>query len=97
MNKFEMALRDVLPLAEAYLKDAPAHPDQAKLETARALLNEPSTGESPTASRQRGEGSPLTAKEKAVTRRAISNLLSSEYDDPPEDIAALERALEKLQ
>lgn len=32
------ALGDILPLAEAYLKSAPGHPDNAKLETARALL-----------------------------------------------------------
>ena len=31
------ALRDILPLAEDYLKKAPSHPDNAKLETARAL------------------------------------------------------------
>lgn len=32
------SLRLVLPLAERYLKSAPTHPDNAKLETARAAL-----------------------------------------------------------
>ena len=32
------ALQMVLPLAEAYLKGAPSHPDTAKLETARAAI-----------------------------------------------------------
>lgn len=32
------ALADLLPLAESYLKSAPEHPDNAKLETARGLL-----------------------------------------------------------
>lgn len=31
-------IRDLLPMAEAYLKSAPSHPDNAKLETARAIL-----------------------------------------------------------
>lgn len=34
------ALDMVLPLAEAYLKSAPTHPDNAKLETARLALAE---------------------------------------------------------
>lgn len=33
------ALLMVLPLAEEYLKSAPSHPDNAKLETARAALS----------------------------------------------------------
>ncbi len=33
------ALRDLLPLAERYLSGAPADPDNAKLETARSVLN----------------------------------------------------------
>lgn len=32
------SLADLLPLAESYLKSAPSHPDNAKLEDARALL-----------------------------------------------------------
>lgn len=32
------ALSMVLPLAEAYLRKAPDHPDNAKLETARAAI-----------------------------------------------------------
>jgi hypothetical protein len=32
------ALEMVLPLAEAYLAEAPSHPDQAKLESARAAI-----------------------------------------------------------
>jgi hypothetical protein len=32
------ALRDILPLAEAYLKSAPTHSDNAKLEDARAAI-----------------------------------------------------------
>jgi hypothetical protein len=32
------ALKEVLPLAEAYLKSAPGHPDNAKLEDARAAI-----------------------------------------------------------
>jgi hypothetical protein len=32
------ALAALLPLAEAYLRSAPTHPDNAKLEDARALL-----------------------------------------------------------
>lgn len=31
-------IKDLLPIAEAYLKQAPAHPDNAKLEDARAAL-----------------------------------------------------------
>ena len=37
-KNFEESLRDILPLAEAYLKSTPLHPDNAKVETARALL-----------------------------------------------------------
>lgn len=36
--ELERSLRELLPIAEAYLDAAPAHPDNAKLETARALL-----------------------------------------------------------
>jgi len=32
------AIAWLLPLASAYLRSAPSHPDHAKLETARALL-----------------------------------------------------------
>ncbi len=32
------ALGELLPLAEAYLRSAPTHPDNAKLEDARAVL-----------------------------------------------------------
>lgn len=32
------ALEMILPLAEAYLSGAPSHPDNAKLETARAII-----------------------------------------------------------
>ena len=32
------ALGKLLPLAEAYLRSAPTHPDNAKLEDARAVL-----------------------------------------------------------
>lgn len=97
------ALREILPLAERYLQSAPGHPDNAKLETARALLiNGPSTGESPLGSKKpvpaaRGMAHRLTKKEKAMVRRAISSLLASEFDDDAGDIRALERALEKLQ
>jgi len=34
------ALADLLPLAEQYLWNAPSHPDNAKLETARDLLRQ---------------------------------------------------------
>lgn len=37
-ERLTKCLRDVLPLAEAYLKDAPAHPDNAKLEEARGWV-----------------------------------------------------------
>lgn len=37
-NRLASALRDVLPLAEAYLKNAPTDPDNAKLETARGEI-----------------------------------------------------------
>lgn len=32
------SLREILPLAEAYLKSAPGHPDNARLEDARAAI-----------------------------------------------------------
>jgi hypothetical protein len=35
---FLEALKMILPLAESYLKSAPSHPDNAKLETARAAI-----------------------------------------------------------
>ena len=35
--KLRAALKDVLPLAEQYLWDAPSHPDNAKIETVRTL------------------------------------------------------------
>jgi len=38
-NSIARAMRDILPLAEAYLKNAPGDPDNAKLETARAELH----------------------------------------------------------
>ena len=37
-ERLRIALSDLLPLAESYLASAPSHPDNAKLETARALL-----------------------------------------------------------
>lgn len=36
------ALKDILPMAEAYLKSAPSHPDHSKLETARAAISKAS-------------------------------------------------------
>ena len=36
--KMAEAIAWLLPLASAYLRSAPSHPDWAKLETARALL-----------------------------------------------------------
>lgn len=91
------SLRDLLPLAEDYLKAAPGHPDNAKLETARAILKEygPSTGESPQASRKRGEGSPrFTKRERRALLEAAVMRLAGEMEDV--DIPALERAQEKL-
>lgn len=36
--QLSQAIRWLLPLAESYLKDAPSHPDHAKLESVRGLL-----------------------------------------------------------
>lgn len=38
INALVEALAYILPLAEAYLRHAPTHPDNTKLETARAAL-----------------------------------------------------------
>lgn len=37
-NKLRDALEQILPLATDFLSSAPSHPDNAKLETARAAL-----------------------------------------------------------
>ena len=89
-------MRDLLPLAEAYLKAAPGHPANAILEEARAFLNEPSTGESPKASRQRGEGSPFTTAERNALRKAAGFALSGEWPFHNIKRETLERAQEKL-
>ena len=77
------ALRAILPLAEAYLKGAPTHPDNAKLEDARALV--------------RGHAiapKGLTSREAQAIREAIGFRLSGETEDV--DRHALETALGKL-
>lgn len=38
LRKTQAAIAMILPLAEGYLKQAPTHPDNAKLETARGVL-----------------------------------------------------------
>lgn len=93
-------LRDLLPLAEAYLKGAPSDPANAILEDARALLIEhgPRTGKSSTSvPAARGKALQFTAKERSVMRWAITSLLAGEIEEAPGDRDALERALGKLQ
>lgn len=73
---------DLLPLAEAYLKDAPGAPENAALEDARAVLKG-------SASLLHG----LTAAERRALRDAAAEALAGMFQG---NIKALERAMEKL-
>lgn len=79
------SLRALLPMAEAYLQDAPNHPDNVKLDTARALLK---SGVHTTTATM------FTEREKKALRAAIGFVMSGETDDM--DVKALESAREKL-
>lgn len=76
-------VRDLLTLAERYLANAPNDPDQAKLETARALVKGHSTLHR------------LTTVERAALREAATFRLSGEMEEERYR-TALQRALEKL-
>lgn len=72
-DEFLTVLRRVLPLAEAYLKDAPSDPRNADLEDARALLK----GHSlyyPKSLR-------MTKREQRAAQEAVIFRLAGETDD----------------
>lgn len=92
-------LRDLLPLAEAYLKGAPSDPANAILEDARWLLIEHGrrTGKSSTSvPAARGKALHFTKLERAVLRGAAASRLAGEIEDE-DGVTALQSALEKLQ
>lgn len=81
-----MVLKALLPLAEAYLKDAPTDPDNAVLEDARALLmgHTLSYGKTPK----------LTKREWDAVREAVQFRLAGEREDTDDN--ALRSVEDKL-
>lgn len=79
-------LKELLPLAEAYLKCAPSDPRNTTLEDARALVKGHGI--------HYAKGIPLTYRERLALREAIAFRLSGEYEDV--DANALRRAEKKL-
>lgn len=82
-------LKKILPLAEAYLKDAPSDPRNAELEDARALLNGHSLFHSRTKTPK------LTKREWKAVWEAIVFRIAGETDDTV-DTEALRSVEDKL-
>lgn len=86
MSEAIRVLKEILPLAEAYLKGTPHDPDNAKLEDARALVKGHGI--------YYAKGVSLSERERKALLEAIVFRLAGEHEGV--DAAALKRAMNKL-